>query len=198
MESIVVIQGVLPTSWPLVWSVFRIRDIYPGSEFFPSGFRIRIKEFAYFKPTKLFLSSRKHDPGCSSRILIFLPIPDPGSRGQKGTGSATLDIVLFTDLLVLTVLWRAGVAWLRPCWLLQVGGHQLAVQRWLDFQLLATATNMNYFAVRTWPECANMCKSLIRTGQDRIKQCSESAQKSLNPKNSSETWTEKIYTGPWA
>ncbi len=33
------------------------------------------------------VSSRKYDPGCSSRIriLIFLPIPDPGVK--KGTGS---------------------------------------------------------------------------------------------------------------
>jgi hypothetical protein len=42
-------------------------------------------------PKKLSLSSRKYDPGCSSwiRILIFYPsrIPDPGSRGKKGTGS---------------------------------------------------------------------------------------------------------------
>ncbi len=29
-------------------------------------------------------------PGSESRIPIFLPIPDHGSRGQKGTGSATL------------------------------------------------------------------------------------------------------------
>ncbi len=110
----------------------------PGSEFLPSripdpnsfhpGSRIRIKEFGeefeYFKPKKLFLSSRKYDPGCESRIriLIFLLIPDPGSSGQKGTGSrirnTELDRVLMTDLLVLTVLWWAGVAWLRPCWLL--------------------------------------------------------------------------------
>ncbi len=36
---------------------------------------------------KVFLSSRKYDPDCSSRIriLIFLPLPAPG--GQKGTGS---------------------------------------------------------------------------------------------------------------
>jgi hypothetical protein len=49
----------------------------PGSEFFPS--RIRIKEFKYLNPKKLFLRSRKYDPGSSSRILIFdLPrIPDP-------------------------------------------------------------------------------------------------------------------------
>ncbi len=55
----------------------------PGSEFFPS--RIRIKVFKYFKPkNKLFLSSRIPD-----RILSFYPsrILDPGSRGQKGTGS---------------------------------------------------------------------------------------------------------------
>jgi hypothetical protein len=78
----------------------------PGSDFFPSwipdpnflhpGSRILIKEFKYFNPKKWFLSSRKYDPGCSSRIRIpesdpdFLPIPDPGSRGQKGTGSVTL------------------------------------------------------------------------------------------------------------
>ncbi len=66
----------------------------PGSELFPS--RIRIKEFKYFNPKKWFLSSRKYDPGCSSRIRVpdpdFLPIPDPRSRGQKvpDPGSATL------------------------------------------------------------------------------------------------------------
>jgi hypothetical protein len=58
--------------------VLRIRDVYSGSEFFPS--RIRSKEFKCFTQ-KLFLSSRKYDLGCSSqiRILIFYPsrIPDP-------------------------------------------------------------------------------------------------------------------------
>jgi hypothetical protein len=58
--------------------LLRIRDVYsgsgifyisdPGSEFFPS--RIRIKEFKYFNPKKLFLRSRKYDPGCSFRIRI--------------------------------------------------------------------------------------------------------------------------------
>jgi hypothetical protein len=80
----------------------RIRD----PTFFPSripirpvsipdpGSRIRIKEFKYFNPQKTkkwFLISRKYYPSCSSRIpdpdADFLPIPDPGSRGQKGTGS---------------------------------------------------------------------------------------------------------------
>jgi hypothetical protein len=58
------------------------------------GSRILIKEVKYFNSTKAkkwFLSSKKYDPGCSSRIpdpdADFLPsrIPDSGSRGQKGT-----------------------------------------------------------------------------------------------------------------
>ncbi len=58
-----------------------LRKISCGSRIriFPS--RIRIKEFKYFNPKKWFLSSRKYDPGCSSRIPdpdpYFLPIPDP-------------------------------------------------------------------------------------------------------------------------
>jgi hypothetical protein len=66
----------------------------PGSEFFPS--RIRIFSIPdphqrnygkFYNPKKWFLSSRKYDLGCTSRIRIpdFLPIPDPG--GQKSTGS---------------------------------------------------------------------------------------------------------------
>jgi hypothetical protein len=67
----------------------RIRDVYPRSrirlfsipdpKFFHPG--SASKEFQYFNPKKWFLSSKKYDPGCSS------PIPDTGSRGQKGTGS---------------------------------------------------------------------------------------------------------------
>jgi hypothetical protein len=60
--------------------------------FFPS--RIRIKEFKYFNPKKWFLSSRKYDPSCSSRIriLIFYPsrIPDSGVKKAPDPGSATL------------------------------------------------------------------------------------------------------------
>jgi hypothetical protein len=49
--------------------VLRIRDVYPGSEFFPS--RIRIKEF-------------KHRIGIPDPDPDFLPIPVPGSReGSK-------------------------------------------------------------------------------------------------------------------
>ncbi len=68
---------------------FPIQDpnlLHPGS-------RIRIKEIKYSYPKKWFLSTQKYDPGCLSRIRIldpdrdFLPIPDPGSKGQKGIGS---------------------------------------------------------------------------------------------------------------
>ena len=79
----------------------------PGSDFFPSripdsnclhpGSRIRIKEFKYFLTSKKwFLSSRKYDLGCSSRIrmLTFYPsrIPDPGVKKapDPGSGTATL------------------------------------------------------------------------------------------------------------
>jgi hypothetical protein len=64
--------------------------LHPGS-------RIRIKKFTYFnqkKTKKWFLSSRKYDPGCSSRIrmLTFYPsrIPDPGVKKTPDPGSATL------------------------------------------------------------------------------------------------------------
>jgi hypothetical protein len=81
--------------------VLRIRDFYPGSEFFPSRIpdpgqkdsgsriRIRIQEFKYFKTKKLLLSSRKYDPGSSTKVRIpdpvldFLHIPDPGSRVKR-------------------------------------------------------------------------------------------------------------------
>jgi hypothetical protein len=60
-----------------IWAFFavlRIRDVYPGS-------RIRFPGSA----------SKNLNPGCSSRIpdpdADFLPIMDPGFRGQKGTGS---------------------------------------------------------------------------------------------------------------
>ena len=78
----------------------------PDPTFFHPGSRIRTvsipdpgsasKNLSILTPKKTkkwFLSSRKYDPGCSSRIpdpdADFYPsrIPDPGYRGQKGTGS---------------------------------------------------------------------------------------------------------------
>jgi hypothetical protein len=69
--------------------VLRIRDVYPGAEFFhpesqiqgkkDSGSRIRIKELKYvINPN--FQSCRKYDLD-----LDFFTYP--GSRGQKGTES---------------------------------------------------------------------------------------------------------------
>jgi hypothetical protein len=87
-------------------SVLRIRDVYPGSEFFPSRIEGQ-KDSGYASKNLSILTQKivsklqKYDPDCSSRIRIpdpdpgscFLPILDPGSRGQKGTGSATLHII---------------------------------------------------------------------------------------------------------
>ncbi len=65
------------TPWTI--SVWWILDKNPGSDFLTS--RIHIKEFKHFNPKNCFLSPRKYDPGCSSRvrILIFYPsqIPNP-------------------------------------------------------------------------------------------------------------------------
>jgi hypothetical protein len=82
---------------------------HPGSHIKnDSGSRIRIhtKEYTYFKPKQLFLSSRKYDTGCSSRIRILIfTHPDPGSRVKKapdpGSGSATLTLTRAKELDVL-------------------------------------------------------------------------------------------------
>jgi hypothetical protein len=67
--------------------LFSIPD--PGSKLFPS--RIRIKEFKYFNPKKWFTSSRKYDPGCSSRIRILTFYPSRIKKAPDlGSGSATL------------------------------------------------------------------------------------------------------------
>ncbi len=87
-------------------AVLRIRDVNTGSRIQDqkdptsriqgkkhprSRILVRIKEFKYFLPKNLFLSCRKNNVRCSSRIRIrFFPIPDPGYRGKKSTGSATL------------------------------------------------------------------------------------------------------------
>jgi hypothetical protein len=71
----------------------------PGSEFYHPGSSAEkildpgsgssSKSLNIFNPKKLFLSSRKNDLGCSSRIRIFSPyrirIPSPGVK--KITGS---------------------------------------------------------------------------------------------------------------
>jgi hypothetical protein len=84
------------TFFGVYFAVLRNRDVYPGSQLFPSripdpnsfhpGFRIRIKEFKYFNPKNLFLSTRKYDSVCSSRIRILSFYPSR-IQGSKGTGS---------------------------------------------------------------------------------------------------------------
>jgi hypothetical protein len=98
----------------------------PGSDFFPSririfhpGSRIRIKEFKYFNPPKKwFLSSRKYDPGCSSRIPdpdpYLLPIQDPGVKRAPGPGSLIPDPdpqhwFKYIIFIVRVLLWRKQV-----------------------------------------------------------------------------------------
>jgi hypothetical protein len=77
----------------------------PDPNVFHPRSRIRIKEFKYFNPKKWFTSSRKYDPGCSSRIwiLIFYPSRIPGVKKAQipdlGSGSATLPLIQNQSLL---------------------------------------------------------------------------------------------------
>jgi hypothetical protein len=81
--------------------MWRIRDVYPGSDFFPSRILTVFipdpgsssKNFSILTPKKAkkwFLSSKKYDPSCSSRIRM-LTFSHPGSRGQKDTQSRIPD-----------------------------------------------------------------------------------------------------------
>jgi hypothetical protein len=74
----------------------------PGSEFFSS--RIHIKEFKYCNSKNGFKALgnmiRVVHPGYRIRILDpdpdFLPIPDPGCRGQKGKDPGSLSATLYS------------------------------------------------------------------------------------------------------
>jgi hypothetical protein len=95
-------------------------SLIPDLNFFSipdPGSRVRIKEFKYFNQKKWFLSSQKYDPSFRSRIRIpdldpdFLPIPDPESRDQKGTGSLIPDAGSgFATLEISGLLRLQGVA----------------------------------------------------------------------------------------
>ncbi len=85
--------------------IFSIPD--PESRVKKIRVRNRIKEYCkYYNSINLFLSSRKCDPGCSSRIriLIFYPIriPDSGLKmaPDPGSGSATLLLSRETSLCI--------------------------------------------------------------------------------------------------
>ena len=64
--------------------VLRIRNVYAGSKFFSSQIRFFFHPGSKFSK-KMFLSSRKYDPGCSSRIriLIFYPSRIQGSKRHR-------------------------------------------------------------------------------------------------------------------
>ncbi len=63
---------ILDPNFSHLESRIRIKEFkyFNPKKWFLSRIRIRFKEFKYFKPKKWFLSSRKYDPGCSSRIRI--------------------------------------------------------------------------------------------------------------------------------
>jgi hypothetical protein len=84
-------SGIL--SWIRLYSIPDPNCFHPGS-WIPDPH----KRLKYFNPKKRFLSSRKYDLNCLSRIrvLTFYPsrIPDPGVQKapDPGSGSATLVI----------------------------------------------------------------------------------------------------------
>jgi hypothetical protein len=93
VERIVI--SVTPSSSAVLW----IRDVYPGSRFQlfsipdPGSSSKNLSILTPKKAKKWFLSSKKYDPGCSSRIpdpdADFLPsrIPDPGVKKALNPGS---------------------------------------------------------------------------------------------------------------
>jgi hypothetical protein len=76
---------------------------YPGSEFFHPGSR------EYFNQKNWFISSRKDDPGCSSRmrILFFLPIPNFEVKKAPDPGSGSASLLSPNPMMELT--WCRGV-----------------------------------------------------------------------------------------
>ncbi len=118
--------------------MLRIRDVYPGSDFFPSRIRIffhprsriHIYEFNYFNPKSCFKLSE-----IWSGLFIpdpdpdFLPIPDPGVKRapDPGSGSATLlEHVKFCKIFVLLIyiMSFSGVSEHQLTW--RPGRHHLS------------------------------------------------------------------------
>jgi hypothetical protein len=97
--------------------LYSVGDVYPGTRirifsipdpnYFHPGSRIHIEELNKFNPKKLFLSSRKFDPGCSSqiRILIFYSsrIPDPGVKKVPDPGSGSATLILYIEIKIVPV-----------------------------------------------------------------------------------------------
>ncbi len=76
--------------------------MYRGSEFFHPGSLVKkipvsgsAARNLSILTQKIVSKLRKYDPGCSSQSritdLVFLPVPDLGSRGQKGNRNPDTD-----------------------------------------------------------------------------------------------------------
>jgi hypothetical protein len=99
--AIRILSDAGPTFVYIEKAVLRIRDVYPGSEFFS----IPDPNFSHHgsasKNLSVVTQKWKYDPGCSSRIRMpdqnpdFLPIPDPDPQHwKKGRNfSGLLDFV---------------------------------------------------------------------------------------------------------
>ncbi len=94
--------------------MLRIRDVYPWSGFFYPGFRIQIFFYPGSASKNFSILTQKIVSELSeiwSGLFIpdpdFLPIPDPGSSGRKGTGSR---------IRIHNTVTRPWSGFLRFCW----------------------------------------------------------------------------------
>ncbi len=87
--------------------MLRIRDVYPGSEFFHPGSTF----LSIFNPKHCKLSGSGMFIPDRVRILIFLHIPDPRSRGQKGTGSRIRNTAINNICVITWVPYKKKDLW---------------------------------------------------------------------------------------
>jgi hypothetical protein len=62
-----------------------------------------MENLSIFNPQNCYLSSRKYDPGCSSRILIF-SLPDPGVKKARDPGSGSARLHVRSKVSVIKIL----------------------------------------------------------------------------------------------
>ncbi len=106
------------------------------------------KDFKYFYPQKVLLSSRKYDPRCLSRIRIFLffsiPDPGPGSRGQKSTdnwnGSATQVVIFSNTPNFLNRMWLFFEYCTNSARFVDIRKHWLITQCWRKWTRSGSST----------------------------------------------------------
>ncbi len=103
--------------------MLRIRDVYPDPNFFNPGSRIRFfsipdpgsasKNLSILTQKKWFLTSRKYDPGCSSRIRNFYPSRVQGSKRHRIPDPQHWYPKVKAHTSVTMLVWASG-AWLEP------------------------------------------------------------------------------------